>query len=97
MISDEQWAAIEHLFPKNVNRQGRKPVDGRGVVDGILWVLNQGERWHNLPKEYPAAQTCYNRWLEWRRSGIWQEIVDAIGIDACTSFTQSPARQQRDR
>ena len=93
MLSDEQWAAIEHLFPTNDARQGRRPVDRRHIVDAILWVLSKGERWHNMPQQYPAAQTCYNRWLEWRRSGIWQAIVDTLGADACPVCPSPPLSQ----
>src|SRR5215831_17764135 len=32
--------------------------DPKEVLEGIVWILKTGGQWHELPKEYPAYQTC---------------------------------------
>src|SRR4029077_5174060 len=34
--------------------------------------------WRDLPKNYGPYTTCYNRFVRWRRAGVWDQIVDAL-------------------
>lgn len=41
-LTEQQWALIEHLFPKLQPRddaRGRPPTDTHAVLNGALWVL----------------------------------------------------------
>jgi transposase len=42
-LSDEQWARIQPLLPTDV--RGKKRVDDRRVISGIMHVLKTGCRW----------------------------------------------------
>jgi transposase len=55
-------------------RGGRRRIDNRSVLEGILWVLRSGARWKDLPKRYPSPSTCWRRLAEWEDEGIWEEI-----------------------
>lgn len=48
-LSDEQWAQIEHLLPRNGLRGGQWR-DHRLMIDAILGVLSDGGRWRNVPE-----------------------------------------------
>jgi transposase len=72
-LSDEQWARLEPLLPKERSR-GRPWADNRRVLEGILWVLKTGARWRDLPKEYPSASTCWRRLRQWEEQDIWLKI-----------------------
>jgi transposase len=52
ILDDELWALIEPLLPPPKLRQtrypGRKPLDNRAVLTGILFVLQTGLRWDLL-------------------------------------------------
>jgi len=72
-LSDEQWAKLEPLLPKERSR-GRPWADNRRVLEGILWVLKTGARWRDLPKEYPSASTCWRRLRQWEEQDIWLKI-----------------------
>ncbi|MFM0374812.1 hypothetical protein [Paraburkholderia aspalathi] len=39
------------------------------------------EKWHRLPSDYPPAQTCYMKWLQWRRDGLMSRILEELKID----------------
>lgn len=53
-ISDELWAEVEPLIPARPRRRrypGRKAIDDRLVLNGILHVLHTGITWKDLPRE----------------------------------------------
>ena len=62
-IDGELWARIEPLLPlvsRNPRRPGRKRLDSRKVLCGILFVLYIGIRWEFLPQElgFGSGMTC---------------------------------------
>lgn len=79
-LTDAQWHRIERLLPKEVPspRGGRRRIDDREVLEGILWVLRSGARWKDLPSEYPSATTCWRRLQEWEDAGVWLAIWRAF-------------------
>lgn len=72
-LSDEQWFLIADLFPeKEMTRAGgRPPIAARPCLEGILWVLRSGARWKDLPNDFPSYVTCWRRFRDWSRSGVW--------------------------
>jgi transposase len=55
-------------------------VDERRVLNGIFWTLRSGAPWRDLPERYGPRTTCYNRFLRWRRAGVWDRLMDAITV-----------------
>ena len=54
IVADRLWERIEPLLPKVERRSrspGRRRLDDRKVLCGILFVLHTGIRWEFLPKE----------------------------------------------
>jgi len=76
-MSDEQWAALEPLLPVNTGR-GRRWTDHRQVINGILWVLNTGAAWRDMPERFGSWQTIYHRFNSWTKDGTWQRISQAL-------------------
>src|SRR5260370_38439991 len=62
-----------HNKPSGVPR-----MDGRRVLNGIFWVLRSGAPWRDLPKTYGPHTTWYNRFVRWRRAGIWDRIMNGL-------------------
>src|SRR5258708_26380153 len=64
--------------------RGIPRVDDQRVPNGIFWVLRSGAPWRDLPEIYGHRTTCYNRFVRWRRAGVWDRIMDALaaGHDA---------------
>ena len=48
------------------------------VLNGIFWVLRSGAPWRDLPIAFGPYTTCYNRFVRWRRAGVWSRIIDAL-------------------
>ena len=73
------------LLPEN-GRRGQQWKDHRMVINGILWKLRTGAPWRDLPPCYGPWQTCYDRFVRWRRDGTWDRLLahaqtksDAVG------------------
>jgi transposase len=58
--------------------RGVPRVDDRRVLNGIFWVLRSGAPWRDLPTPFGPYTTCYNRFVRWRRAGVWSRIMDAL-------------------
>ena len=73
-FTDSQWLMITDLFPDPpVSRKGGRPrVKPRQCLEGILWVLRTGARWHDLPERYPSSATCWRRHRDWVDAGIFR-------------------------
>ncbi len=75
-LTDFEWRVIEPLLPTKL--QGVPRVNDRRVLNGIFWVLRSGAPWRDLPERYGPRTTCYNRFVRWRKAGVWDRMMDAI-------------------
>ena len=75
-LTEYEWSAIRSMLPNKA--RGVPRVDDRRVLNGIFWVLGSGAPWRDLPECYGPYTTCYNRFVRWRRAGIWRRLMDAL-------------------
>jgi len=75
-LSDYEWSVIRPMLPNKP--RGIPRVDDRRILNGIFWVLRSGAPWRDLPDGYGPHTTCYNRFVRWRRAGVWDRIMDAL-------------------
>ena len=83
LVSDELWSLIEPLIPRVKRRHrypGRKRLDDREVLTGILFVLRTGIPWEYLPQEMGCGSgvTCWRRLREWQQAGVWQRLHELL-------------------
>lgn len=78
-LTDEQWTAIEPLFPKP-NHMGRPPRDAREMMDSHMWLLRTGAPWRDLPDWFGPWQTSYTRFCQWRDGGVLDRIVEKLQV-----------------
>ena len=74
-IENGLWARIEPLLPviaRSYHHPGRKCLDNRKVLCGILFVLYTGIRWESLPQElgFGSGMTCWRRLRDWNEAGF---------------------------
>ena len=79
IVPDGLWERIAPLLPKKERRfryPGRKRLDDRAALQGILFVLHTGIAWRHLPLElgFGSGSTCYRRLDEWQRAGVWEKL-----------------------
>jgi transposase len=75
-LADFEWAAIKPMLPNKP--RGVPRVNDRRVLSGIFWVLRSGAPWPDLPEPLGPYTTCCNRFVRWRRAGVWSRIIYAL-------------------
>jgi transposase len=78
-LSDDEWIAIKPMLPNKP--RGVPRVNDRRVLNGIFWVLRSGAPWRDLPSNFGPYTTCYNRFVRWRRAGVWAKLMSALADD----------------
>ena len=49
-------------------------MDDRRVISGIIFVIRNGLRWRNAPREFGPHKTIYNRFVRWSQMGVFNRI-----------------------
>lgn len=86
IIDDDLWAIIRPFLPPPKPRRfrypGRKPLDDRVVLTGILFVLQSGISWEMLPKEMGcgSGMSCWRRLHAWQEAGVWHRIQEILQV-----------------
>jgi transposase len=82
-LTDRQWTIIEPLFEekRRPDGRGRPWRDARAVLNGVLWALRNGAPWHDLPDRYPPYQTCHRRFQQWRKNGVFRDLLTWLTED----------------
>jgi transposase len=78
-LSEAQMRRIEPYFPLS---HGIPRVDDRRVISGIVFVIRNGLRWMDAPREYGPHKTIYNRFVRWSRMGVFDRIFAALAGQA---------------
>jgi len=80
LVSDALWAKVKPLLPPPKPRRfrfpGRKPLDPRKALTGIIFVLKSGIAWELLPQEMGCGcgMSCWNYLCAWHKAGVWQRL-----------------------
>jgi transposase len=82
-VPDALWQRIEPLLPRKSRRfryPGRKPLDDRRVLQGILFVLHTGIGWEHLPQElgFGCGMTAWRRLRAWQQAGVWEKLHELL-------------------
>jgi transposase len=75
-LTDQEWSIISPLLPNKP--RGVPRVDDRRVLNGILWRFRTGSPWAEIPERYGPPTTCYNRFVRWRKAGVWDRLLAAV-------------------
>lgn len=80
-LTPKQWQVLEPLLPPSP-RRGHAWSDHRLVLNGIIWRLRTGAPWRDIPSRYGPWQTCYDRFVRWRRDGTWLRLLQTLQAQA---------------
>ena len=75
-ITDDLWERIEPILrtadpPKAT---GRKRVDQRRMIDGVVYKMRSGCQWNKLPKELGDDSTIHRAYQRWMRLGVFAQV-----------------------
>src|SRR6187401_2221695 len=80
LVTDALWGRLEPLLPPPPERRfrfrGRRPLDQRKVLTGVLFVLKTGIAWDDLPAELgcDCGKTCRAYLRAWHEAGVWCQL-----------------------
>src|ERR1019366_3513756 len=75
LLTEAQMRKIEPYFPLS---HGVPRVDDRRIISGIVFVIRNGLRWRDGPREYGPPKTIYNRFIRWSRMGVFNKIFAGL-------------------
>jgi transposase len=84
LVPDSLWERVAPLLPPHPPRRyrfpGRKPVDDRVALAGIVFVLKTGITWNQLPAQAIGCSgvTCWRRLRDWTEAGVWPALHELL-------------------
>ena len=82
VISDELWAVIEPVLPARAGRRGRPWNDHRRTLEGLAWRFRTGSPWRDLPDQFGAWQSVWERHRRWSEDGTYAAMFTAVRLHA---------------
>jgi transposase len=65
-------------IPPTKRGGGKRTVNMREVVNGVMYVLSTGCQWRYIPKDLPPRSTVNGYFCMWGRDGTLQKIHHAL-------------------
>ena len=102
LLDDALWHHVRDVLPPPKPRRsrfpGRKPIDDRRALTGILFVLKMGIPWEDLPPELGcgSGMTCWRRLQHWHQAGVWDRVRAVLVSQGADSHRINWARAARD-
>jgi transposase len=80
-LTDEQldWLAARIPDVPRTRNGGRPVADKRQVLRGIFWILDNGAKWKDLPREFGSKSTVHRWFQAWTRGGVFEQIMRDAG------------------
>ena len=79
-LTDLEWEQIEPLIPPAKRGGGKRTVDMREVVNGVMYVLSTGCQWRYIPKDLPPRSTVNGYFCLWGWDGTLERIHHALYV-----------------
>ncbi len=73
-ITDDIWEKIRSLLPRYVS-SARRLADPRLILEAIVWVINTGSSWREIPERFGSWSSVAERYYRWCREGKWATIL----------------------
>ncbi len=80
-LTDAEWGHIEPLIPPAKRGGGKRSVDMRAVVNGLMYILSTGCQWRYLPKDLPPRSTENGYFGLWSYDGTLDRIHHALYVE----------------
>ncbi len=79
-LTDAEWALVEPLIPPAKRGGGKRTVNMREVVNGLMYVLSTGCQWRAIPKDLPARSTVNGYFVLWDYDGTLERIHHVLYV-----------------
>jgi len=58
---------------------GRPALDKRKALRGIFWILDNGAKWKDLPRQFGCKSSVHKYFTLWVRSGVFEALMRDAG------------------
>ncbi|WP_432445470.1 transposase [Streptomyces malaysiensis] len=72
-LSDAEWEFVRPLLPESL--RGRKRLDDRGALNGIVRKFRTGTAWRDVPGRYGPRATLHMRFRRWAVDGTFDRML----------------------
>ena len=73
-LSEEQWEVIKPLF----NNMRTYKWEKRELVNAVLYLVDSGCKWRQLPHDFPPYSTVHSFYRRARLNGLWDKILEHV-------------------
>jgi putative transposase len=70
------WPVIDSMDPPCAT--GRKRIDPRKALDGIIYHLRSGCQWNHLPREFGDDASVHRTFQRWVERGVLAEVWSVL-------------------
>lgn len=77
-LTDAQWEKIRLLLPKYGFQARRQVSEPRQIIEAIVWVMNTGSSWREIPERFGPWSSVAERYYRWCRDGKWTLILQVL-------------------
>ena len=83
-IPDDLWEKIEPVILEGnpPKATGRKRVNPRPILNGIIFRLRSGCQWNHLPKTFGDDSTVHRTFQRWVESGVLNQVWSVM-VEEC--------------
>ena len=79
-VTDAEWELVSPLIPPARRGGGKRKVNMREVVNGLMYVLSTGCQWRAIPKDLPPKSTVYGYFDLWTYDGTLDRLHHALYV-----------------
>jgi transposase len=79
-LTDAEWEHIKPLIPPAKRGGGKRRVNMREVVNGVMYVLSTGCQWRYIPKDLPPRSTVNDSFCLWSYDSPLENIHHALYV-----------------
>ncbi|MGC9272013.1 IS5 family transposase [Acidiphilium sp.] len=79
-LTDREWDFLEPLIPPAKRGGGKRRVNMREVVNGIMYILSTGCQWRYIPKDLPPRSTVNRYFCLWGSDGTLDRMHIALYV-----------------
>ncbi len=77
-LTEARWKQLQPLLPPQKPQTGRPAQEHRQIVEGILWKIQTGSSWREMPERFGPWSTLASRYRIWRKEGRWTRMLQVL-------------------
>lgn len=78
MYFEAFWNFVKDCIVVKKSKVGRPRSSDKQALAGIYYVLDNGCKWRSLPEQYGSKSTVHRKFMQWRRDGVFQNMLDKV-------------------